>query len=135
MFFSRIFNAQGYYAWADAWTRYGKNPEGPYPECTHSDLKEMFRLKDSQGNLTSEYYENAYQKLLNSGSKQTNADADHYIKDPAPMGCGLKMFKDEMTNAELGTILSPQGHPEQLIAKIKKSKQDYPSFYKKDMGY
>ena len=42
---ARTFRSQGYYPWADAWDRYGKNPEGPYPECTHQQLKDgMFRI-------------------------------------------------------------------------------------------
>jgi len=144
---ARMFRSQGYYPWADAWDRYGKNPEGPYPECTHQQLKdEMFRLKNAKGDDLG-YDDHAYQKFMNRGCSQSGSG---YIEGPVSRGGGIKATKPEMTNAELGTILSGncnllqkgrschcggKGHPEQLISKIKKSKQENPSFYKKDTGY
>jgi hypothetical protein len=37
---ARQFRAQGLYPWAEQWELYGKNPDGPFPECTHQQLKD-----------------------------------------------------------------------------------------------
>ena len=140
---ARQFKAQGYYPWAEQWERYGKNPDGPYPECTHEQLKAMFMWKNGKGEMG--FDDVAYQKMLNRGSDRGCSSVGVDVGVGAPKTT-YAAKKDEMTNAQLGEILSGhcehmrkgrschcggKGHPEQLIAKLRRLQEKYPEIYKK----
>jgi hypothetical protein len=91
------------------------------------------------------YDEEGYQKFLNRG--RTNGGSSGYVEAPHVT---YTVKKDEMTNAELGTILSGncnliqkgrscqcggKGHPDRLIAKFRKTMAEHPEFYKKDTTF